>query len=336
MHSESELLTALDILTLGGGESGTALTAETLAARTEHQEWVNGSVIQGFGIGEKVTDGEILDEVVLKVYVDQKIPEQELPSGAKIPKQVYVPGIDGAIQTDVEAIGVVHLESNTTRVRPAIPGFSIGHTAVTAGTFGCLVQKGSDDSLFYILSNSHVLADEGLASKGDSIIQPGKADGGTTPTDLLGALEDFVPFDFSPGYPNRVDAAIAKVNDKTQVTSAIRIIGVPVGTSLVLSRGMQVQKCGRTTDYTIGIIRDINYRTTLNYKRVGGGTSPAGFQDQVLCTRYTDSGDSGSAVLNMQKELLGLHFAGSDSSSIFNKIGNVFTALKIAPVLKLV
>jgi hypothetical protein len=57
-----------------------------------------------------------------------------------------------------------------------------------------------------------------------------------------------------------------------------------------------------------------------------------GFRDQVLCTRYSASGDSGSAVLNMEKEIVGLHFAGSDSSSIFNRIGHVLDALSIEVV----
>jgi hypothetical protein len=92
---------------------------------------------------------------------------------------------------------------------------------------------------------------------------------------------------------------------------------------------MQVQKTGRTTDFTIGVITDINYRLPMSYKKPGGGTGRVGMRDQVLCTRYTAGGDSGSAVLNMNKEVVGLHFAGSPSSSIFNKISNVLVALNI-------
>ena len=57
-----------------------------------------------------------------------------------------------------------------------------------------------------------------------------------------------------------------------------------------------------------------------------------GFRDQVLCTRYSAGGDSSWAVLNMKKEVVGLHFAGSASSSIFNRIGHVLDALKIEVV----
>lgn len=49
----------------------------------------------------------------------------------------------------------------------------------------------------------------------------------------------------------------------------------------------------------------------------------------MLTARYTASGDSGSAILNMQVKVVGLHFTGSPSTSIFNKIRHVQTALNI-------
>jgi hypothetical protein len=57
----------------------------------------------------------------------------------------------------------------------AVPGSGLGHPDVTVGTFGCLVRKAGDEGLF-ILSNSHVLANEGLARIGDPIVQPGAHD----------------------------------------------------------------------------------------------------------------------------------------------------------------
>jgi hypothetical protein len=213
-------------------------------------------------------------------------------------------------------------------MRPAIPGFGLGHVKITVGTFGCLVRKKGQKAL-YILSNSHVLADEGTGRIGDHIIQPGDYDGGKA-ADLIAVLADWVPFQFTTtGYPNFVDAAIAKVKKAADVTSAVRLIGVPKGTSSFVRRGMQVQKTGRTTDYTIGVIKDINYRLALRYKKPGGGTGRVGLADQVLCTRYTAGGDSGSAVFNMSGKVVGLHFAGSPSTSVFNRIEHVLTLLDL-------
>jgi S1-C subfamily serine protease len=220
-------------------------------------------------------------------------------------------------------------------VRPAIPGFGVGHLDVTVGTLGCLVTVKGDKKGLYILSNSHILANEGVANKGDIIIQPGRYDGGNAPNDVIAKLFEWVQFQFTPsGFPNLVDAAIAKVNKKKDVVSAIYKIGIPKGVSTFVRRGMRVQKTGRTTDYTIGEIRDVDYRLALNYKIPSGGSGRVGLSDQVLCTRYTAGGDSGSAVLNMSGKVVGLHFAGSPSSSIFNKINNVLDLLSIAIVTK--
>jgi hypothetical protein len=342
---EKQLLVALDELTQGvvltrglpaefRTESYTQEAAET---QERHQPWVEGTHVQGLGVAERTTDTKMLEEIALKVYVDEKKPLSQIEKSQRVPREIKIAGFSKPLPTDVEAIGTVKLESNTTRVRPAVPGFSIGHSNITAGTFGCLVRKKGDSHALYILSNSHVLADSGLASKGDKILQPGKLDGGTAPADVIGTLEEFIPLIFgAQGYPNLVDAAIAKVRRAPDVTSAIRLIGVPKGISTALRRGMQIQKTGRTSDHTIGVVRDINHRTFLPYKKPGGGTGRVGFTDQVLCSRYTDGGDSGSAVLTMQGNVVGLHFAGSASSSIFNKIGNVLNALDIEIVTKLV
>ena len=246
-----------------------------------------------------------------------------------MPKRVNIPEV-GVCDTDVLEIGRVSHESFTSRVRPAMPGSGVGHYKISVGTFGCLVKIKGTSKGVYILSNSHVLANEGVASVGDDILQPGAHDGGRRSTDVIGHLENWVPFDFSAtGYSNLVDAAIAKVK-KQSVVDEIRILGLaPVGVSHTVKRGMKVQKVGRTTDYTTGVITDVNYRFALSYKRPGRGTSRVGFRDQVLCTRYTAGGDSGSAVLNDRKRIVGLHFAGSPSTSIFNRISRVFHQLNI-------
>jgi hypothetical protein len=59
------------------------------------------------------------------------------------------------------------------------------------------------------------------------------------------------------------------------------------------------------------------------------GRRAAGLTDLVLCSRYTAGGDSGSLVLNNRNRAVGLHFAGSPSSSIFCRIHNVFKLLNV-------
>ena len=54
------------------------------------------------------------------------------------------------------------------------------------------------------------------------------------------------------------------------------------------------------------------------------------YSDQVVCSRYASPGDSGSAILNDQDQVVGLHAAGSFEVSTFNKIEHVFSLLGLA------
>jgi hypothetical protein len=338
MASERKLRLALEFVSAGERAiipeeesrevfSTDSFRAETRRIREKARPWTQGAGIQGLGLGEKVSAGKVEKQLALRVYVERKKPLSQVRN--PVPKRVRVPEV-GDFPTDVLEIGRVEAESFRERVRPAMPGCGLGHPAVTVGTFGCLVRKRGDGSRLYILSNSHVLADEGLATVGDPILQPGVADGGRR-RDRLARLSEFQPFVFSRiGYPNLVDAAIAEV-DPHEVEGAIRILGTrPAGVGRVVRRGLQVQKVGRTTDHTVGVIRDVDYRFSLAYKNPGSGfRSRVGFRDQVLCSRYTAGGDSGSLVLNRRGYALGVHFAGSPSTSIFSPIRDVFDALDV-------
>lgn len=319
---------ALDLVSGAPVPQAVGVQLQGLAPAKHPRSWASSPNIQGFGIAERITQGKKLKDLALKIYVERKLPLNQLD--APIPTQVNLPGMKEPVYTDVHEIGKVELEANTARHRPAMPGCGLGHFEVLAGTFGCLVRKKGKPEL-YILSNSHVLANEGFCKAGDVILQFAKFDGGAQPADVLCELAEWVPFTFSDdGFDNLVDAAIAKVLQPAEVTSAVNLIGVPKGISTVVRRGMKVKKCGRTTDLTTGEITDVDYRLPMTYKTADGqGTGRVGLRDQVLCTRYTAGGDSGAAVFNMNDEIVGLHFAGSPSTSIFNRIGNVLDALDL-------
>jgi len=72
------------------------------------------------------------------------------------------------------------------------------------------------------------------------------------------------------------------------------------------------------------VVEDVNFRVVIDYPDVG----EVGFLEQVLCSRYTKPGDSGSIVVDKKsKAIVGLHFAGADGKSIFNPIADVIAAL---------
>ena len=88
-----------------------------------------------------------------------------------------------------------HALGETGRTRPLRPGVSIAHAKVTAGTLGAFVHK---DGVVHALSNFHVLAGSPQAKVGDTILQPGPADGGRAPRDRVGTLAAWVDLDQRP------------------------------------------------------------------------------------------------------------------------------------------
>ena len=89
--------------------------------------------------------------------------------------------------------------------------------------------------------------------------------------------------------------------------------------------GTAVKKSGRTTVNTTGEIVQVDVTVNVDYREAGVGR----FTDQLLATPMSAGGDSGSAVLNENDQIVGLLFAGSDSTTIINRIQNVFSALGV-------
>ena len=123
---------------------------------------------------------------------------------------------------------------------------------------------------------------------------------------------------------NLVDAAIARPLKAEDVKDEILEIG-PINGSGSGELGMAIKKSGRTTRFTTGEILQVDVTVNVQY----GQNQIARFTDQLMAGAMSQGGDSGSAVLDENNRLVGLLFAGSDESTIINRIENVFSALDI-------
>ena len=325
--TERKILSALDLITaLEPRMSAVAETVRTAAERVR-EAFASPNVV-GVGIAEKVSAGRRTGALALTFYVEKKVDVESLSAAEALPPAFPLPsGAPEGILVDVVEIGRLRLEAPRIRRHPVQPSYSIGHVNVTAGTLGAVVTPGKT---YRLLSNSHVLADSGQAAIGDQIVYPGPLDGGVVPADVVGTLAKFHPFQVGGEFVNTVDCAVAKVATErlAEVRSHIPGLGVPAGV-VRAQRGMRVTKVGRTTGRTSGEVRDVHFRFVLDYPGVG----PVGYRDQVLCTRYTDGGDSGSLVLERGTNLaVGLHFAGADGGSVFNPIQDVLRLLRVGLV----
>ncbi len=123
---------------------------------------------------------------------------------------------------------------------------------------------------------------------------------------------------------NEVDAALAKPNDPNQFSGQLLGIGAVSGTKPA-ALGMKVRKSGRTTGYTEGTVTLLNATVNVAY---GGRT--ARFTGQIITTPMSQGGDSGSLIVDgTENKAIGLLFAGSNLSTIFNPIDRVLDALQV-------
>jgi len=325
--SEQCLVNCLNIITEG--------TAETLQDKRKSDAigQIRGVLacenVVGVGVAEKITKRRNTKKLALTFYVTRKIPLKKLKREHVIPASLPESlSLNSKVKTDVVPIGKLFPEAYRTRLQIQ-PGYSIGHPLVTAGTLGAIVKK-NGKHLF--LSNSHVLANNGMAKVGDKILYPGRSDGGKLPDDVIGYLHDYKQFDIGSGYTNETDCAVAVPTDAalSRLKKEIKDVGLPTGVTSP-RRGMEVIKVGRTTGKTTGTIVDTNFRFILKYPGIG----PVGFKDQVLCSRYTAPGDSGSLVLEKKSgRAVGLHFAGATGGSVFSPFSFVKKSLGVKLLIR--
>lgn len=328
---------------------------DQLLNRTRYSLMSMDNVV-GVGKGFKMVRGENTKEPSVVVLVSRKLPPKELPRGEKVPNKIF------EVPTDVIEVGEIRLLSRTDYLRPAPPGVSIGHYQTSAGTFGAVVKDRVTKKPL-ILSNNHVLANssdgkDGRARIGDPIYQPGPYDGGSKKEHLIGYLERFVPIyrEYSvsecpqaaaverlgnmliqtvrPNYrmslmkknamDNYVDAALARPVSEEVITQNILEIG-PIQGVREARLGMKVKKSGRSSGYNESTIQVL--ATTLRVSL--GNNENVYFTDQIVAGPMAQPGDSGSVVLDEDNNVIGLLFAGSDKTTVINRIQNVMDLLKI-------
>jgi hypothetical protein len=220
-------------------------------------------------------------------------------------------------EVDVRYVGKIRARASwyRSRQRPLLIGSSVGFLSPDfsmAGTLGCFVRKASSPAL-YILSNNHVLADENRYGKGKSIMQPGALDGCDPAGDLAAKHSAFVKL--VPGETNFVDCAIAKLNPGIEANTALmKGIGTLAGVREdVLDVGDVVHKVGRTTGVRHGRVTAIE----LDGLVVEYDTGMISFDDQIEIEgsgnrSFSDSGDSGSLIVDDELKAASLLFAGGD------------------------
>jgi len=281
-------------------------------------------------IAEKETDGKKTGELSIVVFVEEKKPKSRLGKGAVIPAE-----IDG-VKTDVQELVIElqpafkQVDETELLVDPAnyptlAGGISIGPrrsvflsppdvpapgSYVFVGTLGAMVRDRATGATM-ALTNFHVACVNNTWSVGDRMVQPSLVDGGA-PTGEFGSLTRAV-------LSENIDGAVITVDTSEPWTATVTGIGDVAG-STAATVGMAVQKRGRTTEHTFGTVASTDFTVTVDY---GSDVGPRTLRHQIRIDtdtsrnpRFSDSGDSGSVILDGSRNVVGLLFAGATDGSM--------------------
>ncbi|MPQ44030.1 hypothetical protein [Clostridium tarantellae] len=309
----------------------------------------NKKNVVGVGLGHKVIKDVNTGIPSLHVFVENKKPLNNLYKHEIIPNNFL------NITTDVIETGKFSTEnfspsqSNLSslnnlvpikpepfllqeRFRPLQAGYSISPSkSDSAGTLGAIVFDNFNNTP-YILSNNHVLCNYNKIKKGTSILQPAKYDAKPIKANKVAKLSKWIVLEYSTKSKisnymlpiNWVDCAIAEITlPPLLIEKSIRYIGNIKGTFNTVSLDEQVQKLGRTTGYTTGTVTSIDATLTLGEKkkfRLG---------NQILTTKISEPGDSGSLVLNFSNKAIGLLCGSNEKNTIITPIERILKLLNV-------
>jgi hypothetical protein len=222
-------------------------------------------------------------------------------------------------EVDVRITGPVVVErpGAGTASRCLTIGCSVGHYRSTAGTLGFFARR-TADGVIGVVSNNHVLAAEDRGKDDDDILHPGPADRGSRPKDVIARLAGDYPR--LKKSPQTVDCAFAPLVESIAY-APLSLGGGEKLSSVTAKPGGHdsVTKLGRTTGRTVGRITafDVdNLPVDYSFGRIQFNGLIE--MESVSAQPFARPGDSGSLVLNADREPLGLLFVGSPRGGAYN------------------
>lgn len=270
--------------------------------RYSHLPWVTG-----VGIGIKESAGELQAAIgpVIVIHVRRKF--VRVPKARRIPKRIL------GVPTDVVQGDFVLDAGVAPRPQPPSfplrPGASIARADGSAASLGGVLRNTGAGR--FLLTAEHVFTETPNLKPGSKMVHPGPLDLQTQSVVVAGFVKKH----------KTMDAGIAAVEANIAVDNTALLSGVSILPPTPAIAAGILEKSGRTTDVTQGIVRSIGQFGLA--KPVIFIRKPDNFSGKISAP-----GDSGAIWYDAEThEAIGLH-RGSDPSS-----GDA-VATPIAPILK--
>ncbi len=337
-------LLVIGLLTPAGGQEGQFFTGgerEEIAQEVERLAEIQGRYeerimelpgVLGIGVG---LDRE-KRQLAFLVVVETTAPMPDLPQEIEgVPVMVERHDRDVPLHGAPACVQPCHANQLPLPVEMGNSAFTTNVcSACTLGFVACDVES---RQRVYV-TNAHCSTDSkgcvAAAPIGTSTAHVGRLDANNCGiASIVGQTSGQVGPICAPGVRNVLDAAkVDSASNQTQFS--IRDIGVPRGTPGTVLVGDTVQKSGRTTGLTRGTVAAVNFIDLVGpYDCCGNAT----FVNQIRVNAlgagpFIRGGDSGSALLNMDGEIVGLLFSGpaDGSAGNANPIGAVLAGLGIS------
>lgn len=278
--------------------------------------------VSGITVEQKQVKNKPTDEWAITVFVEKKRDKSQIPIHELIPETLE------GFKTDV--VEKKYCIDATYRGGDFVESGNVG-----GGTLGCFATT-RDTHKPVLLTNQHVFFEEPADNTVGTEVGP-KVCSFCSP-----CCSKIIAKTLRAS-TNNMDAAIAELLPGVQWTAEIEGIGtitnhhevLPAETPADNSSTYLVQKRGTITGLTQGRVRPTRFTGPL-YKADGSSIRVPRVDDLLVVfptagfSRFSESGDSGSAVLNMLREVVGIHVAGAhDGSGLTVPIQRILDGLNI-------
>lgn len=276
--------------------------------------------ISSIGVGAKEVGGDVTFDMAYRIYVEQKLPNDDLPAAWRIPERIR------GINTDVLPRSSTEMLTDDGKYRPLKGGSQIknqfveGDNDLLGGTLGCLVRFDSPLQEICALSCEHVMM-AGQAGLQVIVGQPRFVVSCCCCTyNQIGKVVNYEKND-------KVDCAVAVLDQDIALEVSSRNTlndVVDIGTLTGVAQAVcfeAVKKRGRTTQLTTGQVVDIIFENSQILVHPTGGNP-----------KFADRGDSGSVIVNSADKVIGLLWAtdaATRTKGVGNHIGEVMREMDI-------